>query len=120
MPFGGRRQLTPVQAMASRIPLRGAQSDTASAMAYGFDPFASERSPYRGAYLAVVHSLAKLVACGAGTENVHLTFQEYFERMTAAPETWGKPLAALLGALDAQMDFGVAAIGGEGLDVRHL
>ena len=113
MPFGGRRQLTPVQAMASRIPLRGAQSDTASAMAYGFDPFASERSPYCGAYLAVVHSLAKLVACGAGTENVHLTFQEYFERMTAAPETWGKPLAALLGALDAQMDFGVAAIGGK-------
>ena len=113
MPFGGRRQLTPVQAMASRIPVRGAQSDTASAMAFGFDPFVSERSPYRGAYLAVVHSLAKLAACGAWTENVHLTFQEYFERMTDAPETWGKPLSALLGALDAQMDFGAAAIGGK-------
>ena len=66
MPFGGRRQLTPIQAMASRIPVRGAQTDTATAMAYGFDPFESERNPYRGAYLAVVHSIAKLVACGAG------------------------------------------------------
>ena len=113
MPFGGRRQLTPIQAMASRIPVRGAQTDTATAMAYGFDPFESERNPYRGAYLAVVHSIAKLVACGAGTENVHLTFQEYFERMTAEPETWGKPLSALLGALDAQMDLGAAAIGGK-------
>ncbi len=112
MPFGGARQLTPIQAMASRIPVEGGESDTASVMAYGFDPFISEKSPYRGAYLAVVDSIAKLVAAGNGTENVHLTFQEYFERMTG-PKTWGKPLSALLGALDAQLDFGAAAIGGK-------
>ena len=113
MPFGGKRQLTPVQAMASRIAVRGAESDTASVMAYGFDPYVSEMSPFRGAYIAVVHSIAKLVATGASSENVHLTFQEYFERMTSAPETWGKPMAALLGALEAQVDFGAAAIGGK-------
>ena len=113
MPFGGERQLTPVQAMASRISIQGKESDTASVMAYGFDPFVSEQSPYRGAYTAVVHSIAKLVGAGAGTENVHLTFQEYFERMTQAPESWGKPMAALLGALEAQVDYGAAAIGGK-------
>ncbi len=112
MPFGGARQLTPIQAMASRVPVEGGESETASVMAYGFDPFVSERSPYRGAYLAVVDSIAKLVACGCGTGNVHLTFQEYFERMTS-DEAWGKPLSALLGALDAQLDFGAAAIGGK-------
>ncbi len=112
MPFGGARQLTPIQAMASRIPVEGGESDTASVMAYGFDPFISEKSPWRGAYLAVVDSIARLVAAGSGTENVHLTFQEYFERMTG-PDAWGKPLSALLGALDAQLDFGAAAIGGK-------
>ncbi len=112
MPFGGRRQLTPIQAMASRVPVEGGESDTASVMAYGFDPFLSERSPWRGAYLAVVDSIARLVAAGSGTENVHLTFQEYFERMNSK-ESWGKLLSALLGALDAQLDFGAAAIGGK-------
>ncbi len=112
MPFGGARQLTPIQAMASRVPVEGGESDTASVMAYGFDPFISEKSPYRGAYLAVVDSIAKLVAAGNGTENVHLTFQEYFQRMNSET-TWGKPLSALLGALDAQLDFGAAAIGGK-------
>ena len=112
MPFGGKRQLTPAQAMASRIPVEGTESDTASVMAYGFDPVISEMSPYRGAYLAVVRSIAKLVATGAGIGNVHLTFQEYFERMRSR-SAWGKPLSALLGALDAQMDFGCAAIGGK-------
>ena len=112
MPFGGRRQLTPIQAMASRVPVEGAESGTASVMAYGFDPEISEKSPWRGAYLAVVDSIAKLVAAGSGTENVHLTFQEYFERMTGET-AWGKPLSALLGALEAQLDFGAAAIGGK-------
>jgi len=112
MPFGGRRQLTPAQAMASRIPVEGGESETASVMAYGFDPFVSEANPWRGAYLAVVDSIAKLVATGCGTDNVHLTFQEYFERMAGA-ESWGKPLSALLGALEAQLDFGAAAIGGK-------
>ncbi len=112
MPFGGARQLTPIQAMASRVPVEGGESDTASVMAYGFDPFISEKSPYRGAYLAVVDSIAKLVAAGNGTENVHLTFQEYFQRMNSEI-AWGWPLSALLGALDAQLDFGAAAIGGK-------
>ncbi len=112
MPFGGRRQLTPAQAMASRVPVEGGESDTASVMAYGFDPFVSERSPWRGAYLAVVDSIAKLVASGNGTKNVHLTFQEYFQRMNGE-RAWGRPLSALLGALEAQLDFGAAAIGGK-------
>ncbi len=112
MPFGGSRQLTPIQAMASRVPVEGGESDTASVMAYGFDPAVSEKSPWRGAYLAVVDSIAKLVATGNGTKNVHLTFQEYFERMRTE-RSWGKPLAALLGALEAQLDFGAAAIGGK-------
>ena len=112
MPFGGRRQLTPIQAMASRIPVEGGESDTASVMAYGFDPFISEKSPWRGAYLAVVDSIAKLVAAGNGTGNVHLTFQEYFQRMNSE-RAWGRPMSALLGALEAQLDFGAAAIGGK-------
>ena len=112
MPFGGSRQLTPAQAMASRVPVEGGESDTASVMAYGFDPAISEKSPWRGAYLAVVDSIARLVAAGSGTENVHLTFQEYFERMNSET-AWGKPLSALLGALEAQLDFGAAAIGGK-------
>ncbi len=112
MPFGGARQLTPIQAMASRIPVEGGESDTASVMAYGFDPFISEKSPWRGAYLAVVDSIARLVATGNGTENVHLTFQEYFQRMNGE-KAWGRPLSALLGALEAQLDFGAAAIGGK-------
>ena len=113
MPFGGRRQMTPAQAMASLLPVQGAQSKTASVMAYGFDPFVSEKSPFIGAYLAVVSSLAKLVATGAPWRGAHLTFQEYFQRMTGEPEKWGRPMSALLGALMAQLDFETAAIGGK-------
>ena len=112
MPFGGYRQLTPAPVMAARISAENRESDTASVMSYGFDPYETEKNPYRGAYKAVVESIAKLVAAGAGTDNVHLTFQEYFERMTSET-AWGKPLSALLGALDAQLDFGAAAIGGK-------
>ena len=113
MPFGGKRQLTPAQAMASLLPVRGAESKTASVMAYGFDPFVMEKSPYVGAYLSVVSSMAKLVACGAGWRGAHLTFQEYFQRMTGEAEKWGRPMAALLGALMAQLDLEAAAIGGK-------
>ncbi len=112
MPFGGVRQLTPPQAMAAKIPSLYRETTTCSVMAYGFDPFLTEQSPFDGAYRAVVESVARLVATGAGYKNAHLTFQEYFERMKG-PETWGKPLAALLGALKAQMDLGLAAIGGK-------
>ncbi len=120
MPFGGSRQLTPPQAMVAKVPVPGKNTRTCSAMAYGFNPQVMEKSPYRGAYLAVVESVAKLVATGAGFENAHLTFQEYFERMNpsgmseeAIQRRWGKPLSALLGALDAQLDLGIAAIGGK-------
>ena len=113
MPFGGARQLTPAQGMASLIPLEEGESATCSAMAYGFNPYVSEKSPYRGAYLAVVEALSRLVAMGAGVDKAHLTLQEYFQRMTDEDVVWGRPLAALLGALDAQLDFSVAAIGGK-------
>ncbi|MBQ3079393.1 MAG: phosphoribosylformylglycinamidine synthase [Clostridia bacterium] len=113
MPYGGKRQLTPSQVMASRISVRGHESETASVMSYGFDPYISEVNPYQGAYLAVVSSVAKLVASGAGRDNVHFSFQEYFQRMSENPGVWGEPLSALLGALDAQLDLGVAAIGGK-------
>ena len=113
MPFGGKYQKTPAQVMASLVPLPDKNADTASVMSYGFHPCLSEKSPYRGAYLAVVESMAKLVAAGAGWRGAHLTFQEYFERMTGEAEKWGRPLSALLGALEAQLDLEAAAIGGK-------
>ena len=113
MPFGGKYQKTPAQAMASLIPLPDKNAETASVMSYGFHPCLGEKGPYLGAYQAVVESMARLVAAGAGWRGAHLTFQEYFERMTGEAEKWGRPLSALLGALDAQLDLGVAAIGGK-------
>ena len=113
MPFGGRNQLTPSQAMVNKISLEKGETDTVSFMSWGFDPMVSEKSPYYGSYLAVVHSLAKLYASGAGNGDFYLTFQEYFEKPGKDPSRWGKPFSALLGALDAQLDYGVAAIGGK-------
>ena len=113
MPFGGRYQMTPIQTMVAKLPVTEGETTTVSGMSYGFHPQVMAQSPYEGAYLSVVESLMKLGAAGFDTRRAYLTFQEYFERMTGAPERWGKPLAALLGALDAQMDFGVAAIGGK-------
>ena len=112
MPFGGVYQLTPAQCMAAKVPVTG-ETTTCSAMAWGFEPRVSEQNPYRGAYLAVAESIARLVASGFGHEGVYLSFQEYFERLRTAPERWGKPFAALLGALDAQLAFGAGAIGGK-------
>ncbi|MDR3216325.1 MAG: phosphoribosylformylglycinamidine synthase [Clostridiaceae bacterium] len=113
MPFGGSRRLTPAQAMVAKLPVLGAETKTCSVMSYGFDPFVSEKSPYHGAYIAVAHSLAKSIAAGASLREMYLTFQEYFERPGTDASRWGKPAAALLGALQAQLDFGVAAIGGK-------
>ncbi len=113
MPFGGKYQMTPAQVMAAKIPVEKAQTDTCSVMAWGYNPFITEKSPYHGAYLAVVESVAKLVASGAPLSDCYLTFQEYFEKPMTDPKRWGKPLAALLGAFDAQLDFGFAAIGGK-------
>ena len=99
MPFGGKHQQTPIQAMVHKVSLEQGHTDTCSLMSWGYNPFITERSPYHGAYLAVVESAAKLVATGAAYEDVYLTFQEYFKRLGMDPERWGSPLAALLGAL---------------------
>ena len=113
MPFGGKYQQTPIQAMVHKISVEKKHTDTCSYMAWGYNPFITEKSPYHGAYLAVVESVAKLIATGASFEDVYLTFQEYFERPRKEGKRWGKPLAALLGAFEAQKNFGIAAIGGK-------
>ena len=113
MPFSGRNQQTPVQAMAAKIPVLNAETTTASVMAWGFNPAVSEQSPYHGAVCAVVESIAKVVAAGGTSEKCWLTFQEYFERTQGKPERWGKPFAALLGAYRAQLEMGCGAIGGK-------
>ena len=113
MPFGGKNQLTPIQAMVQKISVEKKHTDDCSFMAFGYIPFISSASPYHGAYLAVVESVCKLIATGASFEDTYLTFQEYFERLGKDPSRWGKPLAALLGAFQAQMDLGIGAIGGK-------
>ena len=113
MPFGGKYQRTPIQAMVQKISVEKQHTDDCSLMAWGFNPWISEKSPYHGAYLAVVESLCKLVATGARFRDVYLSFQEYFERLGKDPKRWGKPLSALLGAFRAQMELGVGAIGGK-------
>ena len=113
MPFSGKTQQTPVQAMAAKLPVLNAKTNTASIMAWGFDPAVSTQSPYHGAVCAVVESIAKVVAAGGTYEHCWLTFQEYFERTQGKPERWGKPFAALLGAYRAQLEMGCGAIGGK-------
>lgn len=113
MPFGGRRQATPIQAMAHKISVEKGHTDDCSLMSYGYNPYIAEKSPYHGAYLAVVESVSKLIAAGAEFHEVYLTFQEYFEKLGSDPVRWGKPFAALLGAHRAQTDLGIAAIGGK-------
>ncbi len=109
--WGGKYLGTPVEAMVSRLPF--AESDTATAMSWGFDPFLSQWSPFHGGFYAVLDSVARLVAAGVDVDNIYFTFQEYFEKLGDSPEKWGKPYAALLGAYTAQMAFGRAAIGGK-------
>ncbi|MCM1149365.1 MAG: phosphoribosylformylglycinamidine synthase, partial [Butyricicoccus sp.] len=113
MPFGGKYQLTPIQAMVNKISLEKKNTDACSLMAWGYNPYITEKSPYHGAFLAVVESVCKLIAHGASGRDVYLTFQEYFERLGREPERWGKPLAALLGAFEAQKQLKMAAIGGK-------
>ncbi len=113
MPFGGKNQLTPIQAMVQKISVEEKHTDDCSLMSWGYNPFITENSPYHGAYLAVVESVCKLIATGAKFEDVYLTFQEYFERVGADGKRWGKPLAALLGAFKAQMNLGIGSIGGK-------
>jgi len=113
MPFGGKYQATPAQVMAAKLPVRHGETHTASVMTYGYDPYLTEADPYKGAYCAVVESVTKLAAAGCPLDECYLSFQEYFQRMTGDPAVWGKPLAALLGALQAQLDLGLASIGGK-------
>lgn len=113
MPFGGKNQLTPIQAMVQKISVEKKHTNDCSLMAWGYNPFITEKSPYHGAYLAVIESVSKLVATGAEFKDVYLTFQEYFERLNKDEKRWGKPLAALLGALKAQTELKTAAIGGK-------
>ena len=113
MPFGGKYQRTPIQAMVNKVSVERGDTDTCSLMAWGYNPYITEKSSYHGAYLAVVESVSKLIATGASFEDVYLSFQEYFEKLGKDPEKWGSPMAALLGALDAQMGLEVAAIGGK-------
>ncbi len=113
MPFGGKYQLSPAQCMVAKIPVERNMTDTCSVMSYGFEPYRMEADRYTGAYDAVVESVAKLVAAGSKLDDCYLTFQEYFERLSKEPVRWGKPIAALLGAFDAQLDLEIAAIGGK-------
>lgn len=113
MPFGGKYQKTPIQAMVHRLPVEKGHTETCSFMSWGYNPVISENNPYRGAYLAVVESVSKLVAAGADINNTYLTFQEYFEKPLKDRLRWGKPASALLGAFSAQLDLGIGAIGGK-------
>ncbi len=113
MPFGGKNQSTPSQVMVNKISVESADTNTCSYMAWGYNPFISEKSPYHGAYLAVVESVSKMIAGGASFEDVYLTFQEYFEKPKKESTRWGKPMSALLGAFMAQKNLGIASIGGK-------
>ena len=113
MPFGGKYQLSPIQTMTAKLPNDLGESDVVTLMSYGYDPYISKESPYHGAVYAVINSVAKIVAAGGDMNKIHFTFQEYFKRLGDKAERWGEPLAALLGAYEAQMKLGLASIGGK-------
>ncbi len=113
MPYGGKYQLTETQTMIAKLPVLKGKTDTVTMMSYGFDPYLSSWSPYHGAVYAVTESMAKIVASGGDFGKIRFTFQEYFRRMTSDPERWSQPFAALLGAYDAQIGFGLPSIGGK-------
>lgn len=113
MPFGGRNQLTPAEGMVAKLPVLQAETTTATAMTYGYNPYLMEWSPFHGAMYAVLESVAKMVALGGRADRVRLTFQEYFERLGSDSKKWGRPFAALLGALWAQHRLEIPAIGGK-------
>ena len=113
MPYGGKYQLTEVQTMVAKLPVLKGKCDTVTMMSYGFDPYLSKWSPYHGAMYAVTDSVAKIVAAGGDYSKIRFTFQEYFRRMTEDPSRWSQPFAALLGAYEAQLGFGLPSIGGK-------
>ena len=113
MPYGGKYQLTETQTMVAKLPVLKGKTDTVTMMSYGFNPYLSSWSPYHGAIYAVVESVAKIVASGGDYSKIRFTFQEYFRRMSEDPHRWSQPFAALLGAYNAQMGFGLPSIGGK-------
>ena len=113
MPHGGKYQMTETQTMVAKVPVQNGTTDSVSMMSFGFDPYLSSWSPYQGAIYAVVESVAKIVASGGDYRKIRFTFQEYFRRMTEDPKRWSQPFAALLGAYDAQIGFGLPSIGGK-------
>ncbi|MBR4982716.1 MAG: phosphoribosylformylglycinamidine synthase [Lachnospiraceae bacterium] len=113
MPYGGKYQLTETQTMVAKLPVLKGKTDTVTMMSYGFDPYISGWSPYHGAIYAITESMAKIVAAGGDYSKIRFTFQEYFRRMTEDAERWSQPFAALLGAFDAQVGFGLPSIGGK-------
>jgi phosphoribosylformylglycinamidine synthase len=113
MPFGGKYQLTPIEAMVAKIPVLGGESNTCTLMSYGFNPFLSSWSPYHGAYYSIIEAVTKIVAAGGKFDGIRLTLQEYFEKLFKEPTRWGKPFAALLGAYEAQRALSIPAIGGK-------
>ncbi|MBQ7147901.1 MAG: phosphoribosylformylglycinamidine synthase [Pseudobutyrivibrio sp.] len=113
MPFGGKYQLTETQAMVAKVPVADGNTDAVTMMAYGFNPYVSSWSPFHGSQLAILESVARIVATGGDYKKIRFTFQEYFRRMSEDPKRWSQPFAALLGAYKAQMEFGLPSIGGK-------
>ena len=113
MPYGGKYQLTETQSMVAKIPVMTGKCDAVTMMSYGFDPYLSSWSPYHGSVYAVLESISKIVAAGGDYKKIRFTFQEYFRRMNEDPKRWSQPFAALLGAYQAQMSFGLPSIGGK-------
>ena len=113
MPYGGKYQMTETQSMVAKVPVANGKTNTVTMMSYGFDPYVSSWSPYHGAVYAVLESIARIVATGGDYSKIRFTFQEYFRRMTEDPKRWSQPFAALLGAYDAQLGFGLPSIGGK-------
>ena len=113
MPFGGKNQLTEAQVSAQKLPVRHGHTDTTSIMAFGYNPFITERSPFHGGVLAVLEAMSKIVAAGGDHHKIRFTFQEYFEKLGKDATRWGKPLSALLGAFWMQKEFGLASLGGK-------
>lgn len=113
MPYGGKYQQTEIQTMVAKLPVLEGKCDAVTMMSYGFDPYLSSWSPYHGAIYAVLTSVAKIAAAGGDYRKIRFTFQEYFRRMSSEPTRWSQPFAALLGAYNAQLGFGLPSIGGK-------
>ena len=113
MPYGRKYQMTETQSMVAKVPVQGGKTETVTMMSYGFDPYVSSWSPYHGAVYAVTESIARIAATGGDYKKIHFTFQEYFRRMSSDPKRWSQPFAALLGAYEAQIRYGLGSIGGK-------